>query len=36
MPSPTLTDEQLAKKYGQRTPGGQPLFKPKDRIMARR
>jgi len=28
MASPTLTDEQLAKKYGRRTPGGQTLFKP--------
>ena len=28
MPSPKMTDEQLAEHYGRRTPGGQPLFEP--------
>lgn len=28
MASPILKDRELAKKYGRRTPGGQPLFEP--------
>ena len=28
MPSPAMSDEQLAKKYGRRTPDEYPLFEP--------